>query len=136
MAPSNAANDDSPAGTQITLKAKRGSKGGRAKFVAARMSDPEYAVLDHKAREAGLSIGAYLRACALGDAGPRAQKRPHVNTELLSYAVTQLNRVGNNANQIAHRLNGVQPIASTAFAAVADEASAAIRQIIHILGLG
>jgi hypothetical protein len=46
-----------------------------------------------------------------------------------------LNRVGNNANQIAHRLNGVQPVASAAFAAVAEEARAAIRGIFQILGL-
>jgi hypothetical protein len=70
-----------------------------------RTDDAEHAALDERAREAGLSIGAYVRACALGDAGPRARKRPPVDRELLARANADLNRVGNNLNQIAHALN-------------------------------
>ena len=78
---------------------------------------------------------SYLRACALGDAGPRAQRRPHVNTELLSYAVSQLNRVGNNLNQLVRRLNAAEAVGSFEASATLTETRAAIRGIIEVLGL-
>ena len=37
---------------------------------------------EEKAATAGLSMAAYARACMLGNAGPRARKRPPVNTEV------------------------------------------------------
>ena len=52
----DAATDMTVAAAAIADKSTRGSKGGRAKFVAARVSDSEYAVLDHEAREAGDNI--------------------------------------------------------------------------------
>jgi len=70
-----------------------------------RTDDAEHAALEARAREAGLSIGAYARACSLGDAGPRAKRRPPVNGELVARANAEMNRAGNNLNQIAHALN-------------------------------
>lgn len=70
-----------------------------------RTDDAEHAELVARAREAGFSVGAYVRACALGDAGPRARRRATVDRELLAHNNAALNRVGNNLNQIAHALN-------------------------------
>lgn len=77
----------------------------RQKSVRARVTETEYAAIEERARRAGLSTAAYLRACALGDSGPRAKRSPTVNGALLGTALADLNRVGNNLNQIAHHLN-------------------------------
>lgn len=77
----------------------------RQKSVRARVTETEYAAIEERARRAGLSTAAYLRACALGDSGPRAKRAPPVNRELMATALADLNRVGNNLNQIAHHLN-------------------------------
>ena len=58
-----------------------------------------------KAAEAGLSVASFLRASALGDAGPRARRAPTVEKELLGAAIAALNKVGSNVNQIARALN-------------------------------
>lgn len=70
-----------------------------------RTDAAEHVELESRATEAGLSVGAYLRACGLGDAGPRARRRPPVERELLARTNADLNRVGNNLNQIARTLN-------------------------------
>ena len=77
----------------------------RVKGVRARVSEAEYAAIQERAHNAGLSTAAYLRACALGDSGPRSKRAPPVNRELLGAALADLRRVGNNLNQIAHHLN-------------------------------
>ncbi len=114
-------------------KPNRGAKGGRVRVVASRVSEEEYVHLSQKARDAGLKIGGYLRACGLGNPGLRARRSPPLNAELLAYAVAQLNRVGNNLNQLNRRLNGVHPVGATA-AQVLSELRATIRQICDSLG--
>ena len=81
------------------------SKRQRTKGAMVRLTPVESAALHDRARRAGLSTGAYLRACALGDSGPRAKRAPPLNRELLGDALASLNRVGNNLNQIAKHLN-------------------------------
>jgi hypothetical protein len=49
-----------------------------------RTDDAEHAELVARARDAGLSIGAYARAVLLGDAGPRARRRAPAARELLA----------------------------------------------------
>jgi hypothetical protein len=70
-----------------------------------RLDDAEQAKLEESASAARLSTGAYLRAAALGGAGVRARPRASVDRQLLARANADLNRVGNNINQIAHALN-------------------------------
>ena len=77
----------------------------RARFVGIRFDEEEFARLDGRARDAGLTAGAYLRSCALGDAGPRAKRRVPVDREELARLSVAVGRVGNNVNQIAHALN-------------------------------
>jgi hypothetical protein len=115
-------------------KPNRGRRGGRVRTVAARVSAAEYAVLDERARGAGLSIGSYLRSCALGSAGPRARRSPSINAELLAYAVAQLNRAGNNLNQIAHRLNAADAVGANDSTAAIAETREAVRQICEVVG--
>lgn len=88
---------------------KKGRSGSarrqRIKGVRAVVTAAEYDAINERAHNVGLSTGAYLRACALGDKGPRARRAPHVNRVALGEAIAALNRVGNNLNQIAHHLN-------------------------------
>lgn len=88
-----------------TKKAHGSNQRQRTKTAMVRMTPDESAAITERAQNAGLSTGAYLRACALGDSGPRAKRAPPVNRELLGEALASLNRVGNNLNQIAKQLN-------------------------------
>ncbi len=94
------------------LARKRKPKRQRQHVEQFRTDDAEHVQLVAKSRAAGLSVGAYVRACALGDAGPRARRRATVDRELLAINNAALNRVGNNLNQIAKALNqgdGIDP---------------------------
>jgi len=70
-----------------------------------RLDDAEAVILEELASASGLAIGAYLRACGLKSVGVRAKPRPSVDRELLARANADLNRVGNNINQIARAFN-------------------------------
>ncbi len=48
-----------------------------------RWTSEEFARAAAKADKAGLALAAFIRAAILGDAGPRAQRRPTVNKELM-----------------------------------------------------
>lgn len=77
----------------------------RAKTVTVRLSKDERDALDALASRSGLATGAFVRAAAFGDAGPRAQRRPPVDHRALRQLLGECGRVGNNLNQIAKRLN-------------------------------
>ena len=47
--------------------------------VTIRLLPDERAVLDVRAGETGLSRSAYVRACVLGEAGPRAKNAPQID---------------------------------------------------------
>ena len=83
----------------------RKPKRRRSHVVQLRADDAERAELEARAGASGLSIGAYLRASGLGDAGPRSRPRPPVEREMLARTNADLNRVGSNLNQIARTLN-------------------------------
>jgi hypothetical protein len=102
--------------------------------VSVRCLPEERAALEEKAREVGLSLASFLRACGLGAPGPRAKRSPPVNAEALGRATAALNKVGSNLNQIAHTLNagGAAVTTQECFAALAETraAAAAIRKIV------
>ena len=96
----------------------------RGKIVPTRFLPDEHAELEARAAEAGLSPSAYLRACALGDAGPRARRSPTVERSLAAQAIAELNKAGSNLNQIARAVNMEQWPGSSSVI----EATAAVRQ--------
>ncbi len=82
----------------------------RGKIMAFRCFDEEFNAIAAKADKAGLSCGAFMRAAALGDPGPRAQRRPPADHKALRQLLGHVGRIGNNINQIARALNaGDQP---------------------------
>ena len=106
----------------------------RLKSVRAAVTSAEYSAIQERAQNAGLSTGAYLRACALGDSGPRAKRAPPVNRALLGEALASLNRVGNNLNQIAKHLNSGGHPDSAAMTAARAELVALVAVILETLG--
>lgn len=77
---------------------------------AVRLDDGELQFLSRRAQEAGLTIGAYIRRTSLGDAGPRARRRPIIERELLARLLGHLGKVGSNLNQIAAAVNSGEEI--------------------------
>ena len=70
----------------------------KEKFIAVRCTESDRTRIAAKATEAGLSIGAYLRAAALGSAGPRAVKKPRVEREQLARLLGEIGKIGSNVN--------------------------------------
>lgn len=77
----------------------------RGKFIAVRCSKEEYAAIREAADQAGLAIGAFLRAQALGNPGPRAVRRPPVEKTQLARIQAELGKIGSNVNQLARASN-------------------------------
>jgi len=110
------------------------NKRQRGAPVSIRLLPAERAEIETRAREAGLSIGSYLRASALGSPGPRAKRSPPVNAEALALAVAELNKVGSNLNQIARVLNAGQAVGSRESLAALAETRVAVARILEVVG--
>ena len=77
----------------------------RNKQRTVRFTDEELQELERRASDAGWTLPAYLRACALGDAGPRAARKPPIQRRELARLLGQIGKLGGNVNQIARALN-------------------------------
>ena len=107
----------------------------RSRHIDVCCDETEFVIIDDKARTAGMSLAAFLRTCALGSPGPRAQRAPTVNAEALALATSALNKAGSNLNQIARTLNsGGASLTAREFAAVLAEVRAAVLRILEIVG--
>jgi hypothetical protein len=86
----------------------------RTQSLRLRLTPAEAAAVSARAAQAGLSVGAFLRALALGAPGPRAVRRPAVEKAELARALGLLGRYGGNLNQLAHVANatGAMPTAA------------------------
>jgi hypothetical protein len=86
-------------------RGRRRVNDAKTSFISIRCTAKDHAVIDENATRTGLSIGAYLRALALGSAGPRAVRRPPVERKELARLLGHLGKVGSNLNQLAHAYN-------------------------------
>ena len=77
----------------------------KEKFIAVRCTLDDHAFIGETAAQAGMSIGAFLRTLALGTAGARAVKRPHIEREQLAKLLGEIGKLGSNVNQIARWAN-------------------------------
>jgi hypothetical protein len=75
------------------------------RFISVRCTAEQHAVIGEAAAQAGLSTGAFLRAQALGNPGPRSVRRPPVERRELARLLGHLGKVGSNVNQLAHGFN-------------------------------
>ena len=97
-------------------RGKRRTEEGEAKdeWIGLRVTAADLDRIKEKAQEAGYKIGGYLRALALGSAGPRAVKRPRVEREQLARLLGEIGKVGSNVNQLAKWSNTEKAPASVA----------------------
>jgi hypothetical protein len=86
-------------------KPNRGKDGGRTINKAVWLTTGEDTRLTALAQDAGLSVGSYLRACALGDPGQRARRVPSIDHEVVIRLIAEMNRIGSNINQLARNSN-------------------------------
>jgi HAMP domain-containing protein len=91
--------------------------------ISFRCTAKDHTVINTTATRVGLSVGAYLRALALGSAGPRAVRRPPVERKELARLLGHLGKVGSNLNQLAHAYNRDGSVPG------ADELNAMRRQV-------
>jgi hypothetical protein len=96
---------NSRAKTMAPWRGRKRVSDAKTSFISVRCTAKERSKIDETARQAGLSIGAYLRALALGDAGPRAVRRPPVERKELARLLGHLGKVGSNLNQLAYAFN-------------------------------
>ena len=87
-------------------RGRRRVKDARTKLIPPiRCTEQERVAIKAAADQAGLSVGAFLRASALGNAGPRAVRRPPIERKELARLLGHLGKVGSNLNQLAHAFN-------------------------------
>ena len=91
--------------TMAPWRGRKRVKDARTKLIPVRCTAVERAAIKAVADKAGLSVGAFLRAAALGDAGPRAVRRPPIERKELARLLGHLGKVGSNLNQLAHAFN-------------------------------
>ncbi len=84
----------------------------RTEYIRARVTPAEKALAETRAASANISLAGYLRRCVLRKAGPRTKRNPTLDGRMLEKLMgvihahsAELNRIGNNVNQIAHHLN-------------------------------
>lgn len=77
----------------------------RTELVFARLTPEEKARFVDRADAAGLTTAAFLRAAAIKDAGPRAQKKLPADAQALREVIGHLGKIGSNLNQIARYLH-------------------------------
>ena len=77
----------------------------KGRRIAVRLTDDDHSFLEQTAKDAGLSVGAFLRTIALGTAGARAVKRPPIDRKQLAKLLGEIGKLGSNVNQIARWAN-------------------------------
>jgi hypothetical protein len=82
-----------------------------------RTDDAEHEELRQRAYNAHLSVGAYCRERTLSECGPRSRRSPPsltpANVKLLWQYFIELQRQGNNLNQLARAMNELLLIVQT-----------------------
>ncbi len=99
----------------------------KGRRIAVRLTDDDHSFLEQSAKEAGLSVGAFLRTIALGTAGARAVKRPPIERKQLAKLLGEIGKLGSNVNQIAKWANTDRAAPSRAEIARMCEDIAAMR---------
>jgi hypothetical protein len=112
---------------RVPWRGRKRADDAKDKFIAVRVTERDRERIEQAAREAGLKIGGYLRALALGSAGPRAVKRPRAEREQLARILGEIGKLGSNVNQLAKWSNTDKSAASRDDLAQMRAAIAAMR---------
>jgi len=123
-----------PDATKKIRTSPRSEERQRGNRLTVRFLPEEHAELERRASAAGLSPSAYLRACALGEAGPRSRRSPTVERSLAAQAIAELNKAGSNLNQIARAFNMGLVVPPAEFKAASLAIKKAANQILVAFG--
>jgi hypothetical protein len=96
----------------VPWRGRKRVKDPRERLIHLRCTDHERAAIKAVAEEAGFSVGALLRLLALGDAGPRAVRRPPAERAELVRILGELGKIGSNVNQIAKAIHTTRNLPS------------------------
>jgi hypothetical protein len=111
----------------VPWRGRRRVADAKNSFISVRCTAEDHAVITEAATQAGLSVGAYLRALALGSSGPRAVRRPPVERTELARILGWLGKLGSNVNQIAKAIHTTRNLPSWFELAVIREDIAQMR---------
>lgn len=114
-------------GANTKLRQKRAST--KTAVVSFRIGNEAYDRLMQSSEQAGISTRKWLEEAILSNR-TRIVERPKPSADLHSLA-TQINRMGNNLNQVAHNLNTAQITGKL----TRDECLDAIERLDHIRAL-
>src|SRR5215469_27025 len=82
----------------------------KQRIVNFRATAEEYEEVEKAAKNAGLTIGSYIRRTMLTAPKTRMQRRVRADVAVLAKLIAELNRIGGNINQIARAFNcGASP---------------------------
>jgi hypothetical protein len=97
-----------PALIELPAPEKKKPRRQRARHVFVRLDDAEFAELQDRAREAGLSAGAFCRLKTLDEPGARFRRAPPTaESRLTADHAAAVKRVGVNVNQGIRALNEI-----------------------------
>lgn len=94
-------------------KASGSDKRLKQRIVNFRATKEEYAAVEDGARNAGLTIGSYIRQTMLAAPKTRTRRVARADVAALAKLIAELNRIGGNINQIARAANGGEQPEST-----------------------
>lgn len=103
--PQEGTNDPVAGGIVASDGKGQSEKRQRTTVLQVRLTPLERAAVEDRAAQAGLTAASYTRRLLLGADAPRQVRRPPVERRELTRLLGELGRVGNNLNQIAHRMN-------------------------------
>lgn len=86
-------------------KGRRKVADPKSKPFPIRFTPEQFEELDGRAREAGMSVGAFARAVLLGSPGPRAVRKPPIQKAELARLLGEMGKLGSNVNQLARAYN-------------------------------
>lgn len=115
----------------LAVSGKRRSGSGRRKRplpLSLRVSPEERAAIEAAAERAGLTIGSYIRSCALAAPTTRARRRPPADTVALARLLGEVTRAGTNLDQLARTHARNVPLSEEISAALA-----ANRQAVEVI---
>jgi hypothetical protein len=106
-------------------------------FIAIRCTVKQHTVIKEGATTAGLSVGAYLRALAVGHPGPRSVHRPRPGDTELARLLGHIGKIGSNVNQIAKIANTYRrPPSKSALSVMRKDIERMRRAVLKALGCG
>jgi hypothetical protein len=81
----------------------------KQRIVNFRATTEEYATVEEAARNAGLTLGSFIRKTMLAAPKTRPRRQARADVAVLAKLIAELNRIGGNINQIARVFNYGEP---------------------------